>query len=206
MAETSRSGGANGDGAGAATASSSSAAASAGIPFYEKQRQHLKELITRKRALEKRLAAQEELILAKETEYLENTPAGNIIVGFDNYTKGTSAAAAQRRKAGLTDTLRVFSRSSVSYNPAASTDAQTPASTPASHAPTPMSSGFGNRDGASGAPTPTSATGGGGGGGGRSNTAKKNKRNAAAASAAGEDSETDSRDTKKVRTNFGARK
>jgi hypothetical protein len=29
--------------------------AAAGIPFYEKQRQHLKELIARKRALEKRL-------------------------------------------------------------------------------------------------------------------------------------------------------
>lgn len=61
------------------------------------------------------------MILAKETEYLESTPAGNIIVGFDNYTKGTSAAAAQRRKSGLTDQNRVFSRSSVSYNAAAST-------------------------------------------------------------------------------------
>jgi len=29
--------------------------AAAGIPFYEKQRQHLKELIGRKRALEKRI-------------------------------------------------------------------------------------------------------------------------------------------------------
>jgi chromatin modification-related protein EAF6 len=29
--------------------------AAAGIPFYEKQRQHLKELITRKRALEKKI-------------------------------------------------------------------------------------------------------------------------------------------------------
>jgi chromatin modification-related protein EAF6 len=44
-----KSAGANGSGDGV---SSSSAA---GIPFYEKQRQHLKELITRKRTLEKRL-------------------------------------------------------------------------------------------------------------------------------------------------------
>ena len=64
-------------------------------------------------------AAQEEAIYTKETEYLENSPSGNIITGFDNYTKGASNAASQRRKAGLTDANRVFSRSSISYNPAA---------------------------------------------------------------------------------------
>jgi chromatin modification-related protein EAF6 len=64
-----------------------------------------------------RQAAEEELIYEKETEYLENTPSGNIIIGFDNYTKGTTGAAAQRRKTGLTDANRVFSRSSISYNP-----------------------------------------------------------------------------------------
>jgi chromatin modification-related protein EAF6 len=64
-------------------------------------------------------AATEDHILVKETEYLESTPSGNIITGFDNYTKGTTAAAAQRRKTGLADQNRVFSRSSVSYNAAA---------------------------------------------------------------------------------------
>ena len=62
-------------------------------------------------------AAQEEAIYQKETDYLESTPSGNIITGFDNYTKGTTGAAAQRRKTGLTDANRVFSRSSISYNP-----------------------------------------------------------------------------------------
>ncbi|KAK4234835.1 histone acetyltransferase subunit NuA4-domain-containing protein [Achaetomium macrosporum] len=176
------------------------------IPVYEEQRQHLKELINHRRMLEKQLAATEEHIVLKETEYLESTPGGNIIVGFDNYTKGTSTAAAQRRKTGLTDQNRVFSRSSVSYN-AAAADAQTPGS---SHAPTPMSSSFGNNGGgASSAPTPASASGAGGGG--RAATSKKNKKSggavaAAAAAAAAEDSETDGRETKKVRTSFGARK
>ncbi|KXX73270.1 Chromatin modification-related protein eaf6 [Madurella mycetomatis] len=175
---------------------SAPSSAAAGIPFYEKQRQHLKELIARKRMLDKRLAATEELIAQKEADYLENTPGGNIIVGFDNYTKGPSTAAAQRRKTGLADTYRVFSRSSVSYNAAA--DAQTPASTPASHAPTPMSSSFGNKDRASRAPTPTSVTGG-------RQAGKKNKKSGGAAVAGGmEDSETDSRETKKIRTSFGA--
>ncbi|KAK1755117.1 NuA4-domain-containing protein [Echria macrotheca] len=183
--------------------------AAAGIPFYEKQRSHLKELITKRRAIERRLAMQEDAIYQKETEYLENTPSGNIITGFDNYTKGTGTAAAARRKTGLTDANRVFSRSSISYN--ANSDAQTPSthSTPASHAPTPLSTSFAashrdNKDGGSGAPTPTSATASRAGGG----ASKKSKKTAAAAVAAaagvGEDSETDSRETKKIRTNFGA--
>ncbi|KAK0618499.1 histone acetyltransferase subunit NuA4-domain-containing protein [Bombardia bombarda] len=190
---------------------------SAGIPFYEKQRTHLKELISRKRALEKRIATQEESIYTKETEYLETTPSGNIITGFDNYIKGTTNAASQRRKTGLTDANRVFSRSSISYNPSAQQDAQTPASTtastPASHAPTPISTSFKDKDGgASGAPTPTSATAS------KAPLKKSKKATAAtaaaavaaaaaavAASAAGiDDSETDSRESKKVRTNFGA--
>ncbi|KAL1843747.1 hypothetical protein VTJ49DRAFT_128 [Mycothermus thermophilus] len=193
-----------------ANASSGDTAASsaAGIPYYEKQRHHLKELIFKRKQMEKKLANIEELILAKETEYLESTPSGNIITGFDNYIKGgTAAAAAQRRKASMTDQNRVFSRSSVSYNPAAAAaDAQTPASTPASHAPTPVSTSFGGdpkaRDGPSGAPTPNStatAAGGGGRGGGAS---KKGKKHAAGA----EDSETDGREAKKARTSFGARK
>lgn len=51
-----------------------------------------------------------------ENEYLEGTPSGNIITGFDNYTKGTTSAAAQRRRTGLIDQNRVFTRSSISYN------------------------------------------------------------------------------------------
>lgn len=64
-----------------------------------------------------RQAQQEDTIYQKETEYLENTPSGNIITGFDNYTKGAGTAAAARRKTGLTEANRVFSRSSIAYNP-----------------------------------------------------------------------------------------
>ncbi|KAB5580826.1 histone acetyltransferase subunit NuA4-domain-containing protein [Coniochaeta sp. 2T2.1] len=178
--------------------------AAAGIPYYEKQRQHLKDMIARKRALEKRIAAQEEAIYQKETDYLESTPNGNIITGFDNYTKGTTGAAAQRRKTGLMDANRVFSRSSISYNPNAQPDSQPPtaASTPAAqHAPTPVSASFKDSAAASAAATPTSAT--------ASKAGKKmgKKVSAAAAAAAAaleEDSGTDTSRTKKARTNFGA--
>jgi chromatin modification-related protein EAF6 len=53
----------------------------------------------------------------KETAYLDSTPNGNIITGFDNYMKGMSGAAAQRRKVGPMEQNRVFSRSSISYRP-----------------------------------------------------------------------------------------
>ena len=59
---------------------------------------------------------QEQSIFQKETEYLENTPLGNIITGFDGYIKGGTSAAAQRKRTGLIDQNRVFSRSSISYN------------------------------------------------------------------------------------------
>jgi chromatin modification-related protein EAF6 len=91
-----------------------------GQPFYDKTRQHLKELLHKKRLLERNLSLQEDNIFRKETEYLEETPSGNIITGFEAYTKGTGAASgAARRRGGLNDGSRVFSRSSISFNPAA---------------------------------------------------------------------------------------
>ncbi|KAK4193414.1 hypothetical protein QBC35DRAFT_481521 [Podospora australis] len=157
-------------------------------------------------------AATEDRILQMETAYLENTPSGNIITGFDNYTKGGAAtsAAAARKKTGsgsLTDPAnRVFSRSSISYNPAAAAAAQaaalslqtnggsgtnadsTPASTPG---PTP----------ASGGATPTSGKAGGGG------NSRKNKKSISKNVLDGDgvgESETDGPGPKKIRTNFGA--
>ena len=91
-----------------------------GQPFYDKTRQHLKELLHKKRILERSLSMQEDTIFRKETEYLEETPSGNIITGFEAYTKGTGAASgAARRRGGVSEGSRVFSRSSVSFNPAA---------------------------------------------------------------------------------------
>jgi hypothetical protein len=88
-----------------------------GQPFYDKARAHLKDLLQKKRLLERNLAQQEESIYKKETDYLEDTPSGNIITGFEAYTKGSgSSAPGQRRRAAVQESNRVFSRSSISYN------------------------------------------------------------------------------------------
>ncbi|KAI3401929.1 hypothetical protein diail_6489 [Diaporthe ilicicola] len=170
-----------------------------GLPFYEQSRTQLKTLLAKRRELEKKLAGIEDNIYAKETEYLEQTQAGNIMTGFDNYTKGTNAAAAQRRKGATMEQHRVFSKSSISYNAnAADSTANTPGS---SHAPTPVSTTFAGGSGSNHA-TPTSATastGKAGGGGG----SKKDKKKAVSLSVDAADSESDI-NVKKVRTNFGA--
>ncbi|PNY23717.1 Dipeptidyl-peptidase 5, partial [Tolypocladium capitatum] len=153
---------------------------------YKKSQARVRELIERRRAQERKLAQMEESIASKESAYLDSTPAGNIITGFDNYMKGTSGAAAQRRKTGPMEQHRVFSRSSISYRPN-NGDSSTPGSTPASHAPTPMSATF--RDSGSAHPTPSSATG-------TKNLTKPKKKET-------EESEGDSQ-TNKKRTNFGA--
>jgi chromatin modification-related protein EAF6 len=86
-----------------------------GAPFYEKSRAQLKDLIRRKALLERNLANQEDAIFKKETEYLEDTPQGNIITGFEGYVKGGVQAAQRRGGQRVVDGNRVFSRSSVSF-------------------------------------------------------------------------------------------
>ncbi|KAI0395828.1 NuA4-domain-containing protein [Xylariaceae sp. FL0594] len=178
---------ATGSGAGASTEQ-------LGLAHYEKQRQYLKELLHNRKVIERQLVAQEQSILQKETEYLESTPYGNIIAGFDGYIKGSANATAQRKRTGLIDQNRVFSRSSISYNPSHPdhVDAQSATSTPG--APTPISTSFTkDKDGSSNQPTPTSATDKKAGG----------KKKKARKEIDAEDSEMDGREVKKVRTHFG---
>ncbi|CRK13107.1 hypothetical protein BN1723_003488 [Verticillium longisporum] len=173
------------------------AGATPSLQMYKQEQVKLKAMLEQRNQVARRLAAIESDIETKEAAYLDSTPHGNIIAGFDNYIKGTSGAGAQRRKQGNTEQHRVFSRSSISYRPGSARftptlsfqpEVTTPGSvgsTPASHAPTPMSTSFKDKDGA----TPTSTTAGKG---------KKNKKQNE------EDSEAESHAPNKKRINFGA--
>ncbi|KAI9830808.1 MAG: hypothetical protein M1826_004442, partial [Phylliscum demangeonii] len=115
-----------------------------GIPYYEKLRRDLRETLQKKRLLDRALSSLEEQIYKFENSYLEETnAAGNIIKGFDNYIKGSSTSSLSllgsggaaggsqgsgpgggggggggvsgRRRGGVNDMDRVFSRSSASY-------------------------------------------------------------------------------------------
>ncbi|KAL1958714.1 hypothetical protein VTO42DRAFT_3833 [Malbranchea cinnamomea] len=128
-----------------------------GIPYYEKLRRELRETIQKKRLLDKSLALLEEQIYRFEQSYLEDTGAGNIIKGFDNYIKGATTTSSlsgagsgvgssfgtsgggpnTRKRAQVSDADRVFSRSSVSFM----RDSPAPSSATTSVAPTPTYSG-----------------------------------------------------------------
>ncbi|KAL2072813.1 hypothetical protein VTL71DRAFT_12156 [Oculimacula yallundae] len=172
-----------------------------GQPFYDKTRLHLRSLLNKRREIEAKLQAQEADILKKETEYLDETPHGNIIIGFEGYTKGVSVVPGQRRRTVVVEGNRVFSRSSVSFgNGGVDTPLDTASSTPAAMAPTPLSTTFLKGEGGSNHATPSSATSTTKSGAG----AKKNKKGASNGTGNAEDSDTDTRDSKKARTNFGA--
>ncbi|KAJ5801252.1 uncharacterized protein N7518_003320 [Penicillium psychrosexuale] len=137
--------------AGAPNAPADQNAASRGLPYYEKLRRELRDTLQKKRLMDKSMAQLEDQIFRFEQSYLEETTAGNIIKGFDNYIKGSangsslgaaglglgSSMAGSRRKAQVTESDRVFSRSSASYmmdSPGPSSVQTTP-----SHAATPTS-------------------------------------------------------------------
>ena len=110
-----------------------------GVPYYEKLKRDLRDTLIKKSLLDKKLSDLEDQIYRQETAYLEDTSAGNIIRGFDNYIKSSSTAptlssaatglngigvggaggggggTASRRKSNIFEQDRVFSRSSTAF-------------------------------------------------------------------------------------------
>ncbi|GLI77186.1 hypothetical protein PoHVEF18_005472 [Penicillium ochrochloron] len=177
----------NGVTTGASNAPGDQNTANRGLPYYEKLRRELRDTIQKKRLMDKSMAQLEDQIYRFEQTYLEETTAGNIIKGFDNYIKGSSSGSSLgvsglslgsgvggRRKAQVTDSDRVFSRSSASYmqdSPGPSTAQNTP-----SQAATPTSTAGGNAPSTksnNGGDSGTASKAGGGGGGGSSKNKKK---------------------------------
>ena len=99
---------------------------SRGRPYYDKLRKDLKDTLEKKRELNRNMANLEATIARAELAYLEETSAaGNIIKGFDNYIKasaatgggaGAASGTATRRKGGVSDQDKIFTKSSVSWS------------------------------------------------------------------------------------------
>ncbi|KAI1404664.1 NuA4-domain-containing protein [Hypoxylon fuscum] len=176
----------------------------AGLAEYNKQRQNLKALLAKRKQQDRQLAQLEQNIVDLEAKYLGNTRFGNIVKGFDNYIKGTSAAA-QRKQGELKEEDYIWSRSSISHNALHPDNIEAASATSTPAAPTPVSTSFVNakdKEGGSNQPTPTSATEKGSSKASKAN--KKRPQPKKDKDADVDDSETDSRETKKVRTHFGA--
>ncbi|KAL4765609.1 chromatin modification-related protein EAF6/MEAF6 [Aspergillus foveolatus] len=184
--------------------------ANRGLPYYEKLRRELRDTLQKKRLMDKSMAQLEDQIFRFEQSYLEETTAGNIIKGFDNYIKGSStgsglgaggislstgAGTASRRKSAVTDNDRVFSRSSASFM----RDSPTPSTqTTPSHAPTPNST----YNGSTGKPSNGDTSSTAGSVKGSSSSSSKNKKKAANK---GEEDEDDKPPTKRFKISYAGR-
>ncbi|RKF65181.1 Chromatin modification-related protein eaf6 [Golovinomyces cichoracearum] len=159
---------------------------------YEQTRKELRDFIQKRREIERALAAQEEIIIKKEQEYLEETPVGNIIIGFDNYTRGglVSGRRRGREEEEREQRLRIFSRSSISWNSNAEQPDIDHNTQNSKAANTALSGSSQKAEGINN--TTSTATGSTS----KSMITKKNKKGV-------EDSESDGRDQKKARVNFG---
>lgn len=85
---------------------------------YETLKKKLRESVTRRNQLEDEIAKKEEEIYSKETQYLaDGTMHGNIIKGFENFSKtGSSSSSSSRSKRiQFGDEDRIFSLSSSTY-------------------------------------------------------------------------------------------
>ncbi|RMJ22980.1 Histone acetyltransferase subunit NuA4 [Aspergillus sp. HF37] len=80
---------------------STAANSSRGLPYYEKLRRDLRDTLQRKRLMDKSMSQLEDQIYGFEQSYLEETTAGNIIKGFDNYIKGSSTGTGFSSATGL---------------------------------------------------------------------------------------------------------
>ncbi|KAL6232539.1 histone acetyltransferase subunit NuA4-domain-containing protein [Aspergillus navahoensis] len=184
--------------------------ANRGLPYYEKLRRELRDTLQKKRLMDKSMAQLEDQIFRFEQSYLEETTAGNIIKGFDNYIKGSStgsslsaggislstgAGTASRRKSAVTDNDRVFSRSSASFM----RDSPTPSTqTTPSHAPTPNST----YNGSTGKPGNGDTSSTAGSVKGSSSSSSKNKKKVANK---GDEDEEDKPPTKRFKITYAGR-
>lgn len=84
------------------------------IDQYTKLKNDLTQLILKKKEIDAKLAELEESIYEKETDYFNESTYGNIVKGFDNFSKGSSGGS-NKRKLVITDEDHILSMSSATF-------------------------------------------------------------------------------------------
>lgn len=85
---------------------------------YERTLRQLRMMLDHSQKVDKELEALEDKLANEEDLYLQESSAGNIVKGFDHYTKSNQ----NRRRSNLTANDRIFSRSSLRTNELAEDD------------------------------------------------------------------------------------
>ena len=87
------------------------------MAYYEQIRRELRDMISRKKSIDRSLSSIEDQIYKFEGSYLlETRENGNIVKGFDGYLKGQYArATGSRRNETNIDADRIFTQSSGTY-------------------------------------------------------------------------------------------
>ncbi|CAH2351398.1 chromatin modification-related protein Eaf6p [[Candida] railenensis] len=81
---------------------------------YDAVKAKLTQQILRKQELDAKLSKLEDKIYEKENEYFAESAHGNIVKGFDNFTKANTGGSHKKRIA-YTDDDHIFSLSSASF-------------------------------------------------------------------------------------------
>ncbi|EEY18757.1 conserved hypothetical protein [Verticillium alfalfae VaMs.102] len=90
------------------------AGATPSLQMYKQEQVKLKAMLEQRNQVARRLAAIESDIETKEAAYLDSTPHGNIIAGFDNYIKGHQRAPAPSAASRATRSSTASSRAPAS--------------------------------------------------------------------------------------------
>lgn len=83
------------------------------VDDYAAVKNKLTQLILKKQALESSLAQLEDSIYEKESDYFNESVHGNIVKGFENFTK--SSSSSNKKKMVYTDDDHIFSLSSATF-------------------------------------------------------------------------------------------
>lgn len=82
---------------------------------YVELKNKLIQQILKKQELTRKLTTLEDSIYQKEIDYFEESPLGNIVKGFENFSKTGGGGGANKRKIVYSEDDHIFSLSSVNY-------------------------------------------------------------------------------------------